>query len=56
MERRAAEIVPGEAVRAIRGCLERHNEQPTPFRWTRPADEIIESANSIFQLINPTTH
>ena len=28
--------------RAIRGYLETHNEQPTPFRWTKSADEIIE--------------
>ena len=42
--------------RAIRGYLETHNEQPTPFRWTKSADEIIESVNSVLQLINQTEH
>ena len=42
--------------RAIRGYLEMHNEQPTPFRWTKSADEIIESVNSVLQLINRTEH
>ena len=42
--------------RAIRGYLEIHNEQPTPFRWTKSADEIIESVNSVLQLINQTEH
>ena len=40
--------------RAIRDYLEIHNEQPTPFRWTKSADEIIESVNSVLQLINRT--
>ena len=42
--------------RAIRGYLEVHNEQPTPFRWTKSADEIIESVNSVLQLIDRTEH
>ena len=42
--------------RAIRGYLEIHNEQPMPFRWTKSADEIIESVNSVLQLINRTEH
>ena len=42
--------------RAIRGYLEIHNEQPTPFRWTKSADEIIESVNSVLQLINRTKY
>ena len=42
--------------RAIRGYLEIHNERPTPFRWTKSADEIIESVNSVLQLINRTRH
>lgn len=28
---------------AIRDYLEVHNEDPKPFRWTKSADEIIES-------------
>ena len=42
--------------RAIRGYLEIHNEQPTPFRWTKSADESIESVNRVLQLINRTGH
>ena len=42
--------------RAIRGYLEIHNEQPTPFRWTKSADEIIESVNSVLKQINQTRH
>ena len=42
--------------RAIRGYLEIHNEQPTPFRWTKSANEIIESVNSVLQLTNRTGH
>ena len=42
--------------RAIRSYLEIHNEQPTPFRWTKSADEIIEAVNSVLQLINRTEH
>ena len=42
--------------RAIRGYLEIHNEQSTPFRWTKSADEIIEAVNSVLQLINRTEH
>ena len=42
--------------RAMRGYLEIHNEQPTPFRWTKSANEIIESVNSVLQLTNRTGH
>ena len=39
-----------------RGYLETHNEQPKPFRWTKSADEIIESVNSVLKDINRTGH
>ncbi len=42
--------------RAIRGCLEVHNERSTPFRWTKSAAEIIESVNSALQLIRLCSH
>ena len=42
--------------RAIRGYLETHNEQPTPFRWTKSAEEITESVTSVLQLINRKVH
>ena len=42
--------------KAIRGYLETHNEQPKPFRWTKSADEIIESVNSVLKDINRTGH
>lgn len=41
---------------AIRDYLDRHNEQPQPFRWTKSADEIIESVNSVIKRINRTGH
>ena len=42
--------------KAIRGYLEIHNEQPKPFRWTKSADEIIESVNSVLKAIHRTAH
>ncbi len=41
---------------AIRSYLDTHNEQPTPFRWIKTADEIITSVNSILNRINQTVH
>lgn len=42
--------------KAIREYLAVHNEQPKPFRWTKSADEIIESVNSVLKQINRTAH
>ena len=42
--------------KAIREYLETHNENPKPFRWTKSADEIIESVNSVIKRINGTGH
>jgi transposase len=42
--------------KAIRDYLDAHNEQPKPFRWTKSADEIIESVNSVLKRINRTGH
>lgn len=42
--------------KAIREYLDVHNEQPKPFRWTKSADEIIESVNSVIKRINRTGH
>ena len=33
--------------KAIREYLALHNEEPKPFRWTKSADEIIESVNTV---------
>lgn len=41
---------------AIRDYLAIHNDQPKPFRWTKSADEIIESVKSVFKRINQTGH
>jgi transposase len=41
---------------AIRDYLETHNEDPKPFRWSKSADEIIESVNSVLKRIKPTGH
>ena len=40
--------------RAIRDYLDIHNQQPAPFRWTKSADQIIDSVNSVLQIINRT--
>ena len=42
--------------RAIRDYLDIHNQQPAPFRWTKSADQIIDSVNSVLQIINRTEH
>lgn len=42
--------------KTIRDYLEIHNEDPKPFRWTKSADEIIESVNSVLKRINRTGH
>ena len=41
---------------AIRDYLDIHNEEPKPFRWTKSADEIIESVSSVLKEINRTEH
>ena len=42
--------------RAIREYLELHNDEPKPFRWTKSADEIIDSVSSVLKRINQTGH
>lgn len=42
--------------KAIRDYLAIHNEQPRPFRWTKSADEIIDSVSSVLKSINQTCH
>lgn len=42
--------------KAIRDYLEIYNEDPKPFRWTKSANEIIESVNSVLKRINQTGH
>lgn len=42
--------------KAIRHYLDTHNESPKPFRWTKSADEIIESVNSVLKRINDSGH
>jgi transposase len=42
--------------KAIRDYLEIYNEDPKPFRWTKSADKIIESVNSVLKRINQTRH
>ena len=47
---------PIATAQAIRDYLDAHNEQPKPFRWTKSADEIIDSVNSVLKRINRTEH
>jgi hypothetical protein len=42
--------------KAICDYLDAHNEQPKPFRWTKSANEIIASVNSVLKRINQTGH
>lgn len=42
--------------KAIREYLELHNQDAKPFRWTKSADEIIASINSVINRINQTGH
>ena len=37
---------------AIRQYLDHHNDTAKPFRWTKPADDIIASGNSALKRIN----
>lgn len=41
---------------AIREYLAINNKQPQPFHWTKSADEIIASVNSVLKGINRTGH
>jgi transposase len=42
--------------KAIRNYLETYNQDPKPFRWSKSADEIIESVNSVLKRINGAGH
>ena len=42
--------------KAIRDYLEYVNEHPKPFRWTKSADDIIQSVGNLTQRINRTGH
>jgi len=41
---------------AINDYLEKHNEDPQPFVWTRTADQIIESIGAVCERINDSGH
>lgn len=41
---------------AIRDYLELHNEDAKPFRWTKSADDIIQSVQNVIKQINQTAH
>jgi transposase len=42
--------------KAIREYLKIYNDDPKPFRWTKSADQIIESVNSVLKQINGSGH
>lgn len=42
--------------KAIRDYLEIYNQNPKPFRWSKSADEIIDSVNSVLKRINGAVH
>lgn len=43
----SGDLALGPSTRQLRGAiheyLDAHNEDPKPFRWTKTADEILES-------------
>ena len=39
----------GEGVARIRTFIERHNENPKPYRWTKSADEILAAVKQFCQ-------
>lgn len=41
---------------AIREYLDLHNDEPKPLPWTKSANEIIASVNSVIKQINQTEH
>ena len=41
---------------AIGQYLDHHNDTSKPFRWTKSADEIIASVNSVLRRINDAGH
>ena len=40
----------------IRGWIETWNENPRPYVWTKPAEQILESIARYCQRINETGH
>ena len=42
--------------RAIREYLQLHYDNAKPYKWSKTADEIIESVNSVISRINQTAH
>jgi len=38
----------------IRAFIERHNENPKPYRWTKSADEILASVKRFCQKTEQT--
>ena len=40
----------------IRAFIERHNENPKPYRWTKPADKILASVKRFCQRTQNTLH
>ena len=50
----AASIPPTSQLEAdIRAFIERHNENPKPYRWTKSADEILASVKRFCQKNSP---
>jgi hypothetical protein len=38
----------------IRNFIDRHNDNPKPFKWTKSADEILASVKRFCQKTDPT--
>ncbi len=52
--RRGVHTSTRQLERDIRNFIERHNENPKPFRWTKSADEILASVKRFCQATERT--
>jgi sugar-specific transcriptional regulator TrmB len=52
--RRGVHTSTSELERDIRAFIERHNENPKPYRWTKSADEILASVKRFCQTAERT--
>ena len=52
--RRGVHTSTGQLESDIRNFIERHNENPRPYRWTKSADEILASVRRFCQKADQT--
>ena len=52
---RAVHTLTNQLEADIRTFIERHNENPNPYKWTNSADEILASVKRFCQKTQPTS-